>query len=839
MISDLIRNGFFGKFFERISTRNLLISHFAINSLGLIAVSIFIASTLANILSPSIYESASFYSWAKPTGGVGLKLTSLLQYVLSIIALLTNYGAYLLISKSMPSADSILQQHKVSKTLFYFIGTVFINVVILSINLNRYSVFIVLWLLLFCWFPFYVLGMSAPKIAIPRWIFKVFFVILLIQYTFIFLPLVLKPMVIKNDYINISERTILKSGKVVDNLDYINAHKIAGLQISDPRKSHALNETSTVYSVQRIESCQLVLKALISVNNENEHQFFCDKDNNFVTKTSFSINEKTLLATLELSKKDKESIDKLFINSMNLSEGIQSRLYNSEERDFLRINAVELVNQSKAGSFLYHHGYNFGVMNALNLGATPYSQTMVYGWLSTTLQAKLLKEFESSNYHSYFRLFFANYLVYFAVFLLSIFAIFKRFNTLFFATLLTVTALVFLGRDLIHLASGFNPIRHFFDAIIFYFFYQYLKKNSWLYFICALMLSLFSILWSKDFGLFITLSLAGAIIFKGIKDQKVQTLLLVFGVGLAIIGLFFYLYPFPGANPTAIYMLLGVGSPQANTKSIFILLVLVSMLLYANVVIKQNNSLTVLSVAMAFYFVQSLTYYIWYPQIHHILGVAPVFIFWLTILFHGLCDSAKETNGRKYSVLLISPIILIYALGSINFYWKNYVSYKAFNHHKVYEWSFDTAKLKSTMDPMLFEESVKLIKKYSTNQNAIFIISKYDHILPILANKYSAMPYNELLTNIVSPKEAMVASNHIFKNNPDFVYVDTDIDKNLNGELPVELDPATIQLPALLGEAKARIKVMQGLKEVYALVETKYELCETGRLISVYCRKQN
>jgi len=839
MVGELINSNFFERIFKKITIQKLLILHFAINSLGLIALSMIVSSLLAKSFQPNIYDYVSLYSWAKPTGGTGLKLASLLQYVLSIIALLIHYIIYLYVAKSINHTNSVLLKYKLTNIFAYFFTIVIVNGLIILSALKHFPVLVFAVLFSLWWFSFCIFITDKSKIAIPKLALRVFFFVLVIQYVFVFLPLIFTTLTIKNDYINISERTILKSGKVVDNLDYINQHKIAGLQINDPRRQGNPNQNIISNLREKVESCQIIIQSLKAINEKNEQSFFCENDNDFVALRPFTINEKALLATLEISKKDRQNIDKLSISSMNLDQSIQQRQYSSEEQDFLSKNAKELVNQSKAGWFLYHHGYNFGVMNAINLGAIPNTQTMVYGWLSTTFQAKLLKAINSSTYQDYFKMFFASYLIYFAVFLCGIWAIFKRFNTLVFATLTSVTAIVCLGTELIQLAPGFNPIRHFFDVVIFYFFYQYLVKNNWLYLLCASCLAIFAILWSKDFGLFITLSLVAAIAFKAIKDQKIQISLLILGIVLGIAGVFFYFYPFPGANPTAIYMLIGVGSPLASTKSIFILLVLVSILLYTNIVIKQNNSLAILSVAMAFYFVQSLTYYIWYPQMHHILGIAPVFIFWLTILFHGLNNSGEETIVKKYGVLLISPLVLIYLVGSIIFYWNNYGYFKEFKEHQLYTWSFDSAKFESTMDPMLFKEGAQLIKKYSTNQNAIFIVSKYDHVLPILANRYSAMPYNELLTNLVSPKEVKLASDHIFKNNPDYVFIDTDINKNLNGEVPVALDPATIRMPALLGEARSRIKVMQGLKAVSADVEKKYSICEAGRLISVYCRKQD
>jgi hypothetical protein len=221
------------------------------------------------------------------------------------------------------------------------------------------------------------------------------------------------------------------------------------------------------------------------------------------------------------------------------------------------------------------------------------------------------------------------------------------------------------------------------------------------------------------------------------------------------------------------------------------------------------------------------------------LGVAPVFIFWLVVLFHGwISQDQGQRISKRGSAVLLLLLVFVYLPASASFYLRQWAYNQSFKEHPLYHWSFEKASFISTMDPALFEEAVNLIKRYNPKDNGIFIVSKYDHILPILAGKYSAMPYNELPTNLVSPKEVEVASDAILKHNPAFLFVDSDIGRNLYGEIPKENDPVAIQL-GLYGEAKARVMVLQGLNDVYARVAGRYVLCESGRLISVYCRKSD
>jgi hypothetical protein len=764
-----------GLLFEYLSAPKLLAVYFIINSIGLIFFSMIVASALAKFAQPSMNLYVDLYPWARPPEGSIGKLSSFLQYVLPVLALFIYYSIFVHLSKFVNNFKGILDKERKQKVEFYFIVTVVINGILLFVGHGQkiiLGILLIQWLFLFIWVPYSVIKNLMFNISISNRFLGVGLCVVLIQYAAIFVPLIIKPFEIENDYINISEKTLLKSGKVVDNLDYINEHKLAGLRLRDPRNPKANILDSKVVSNQ-----------------------------------SASI------------------------------QSVPPFLFSTETQDFLNKNKVEMINQARAGWFFYHHNYNFGPMNALSLGASAYKQTMVYGWLNTVTQSKALDWIGASNYQGYFKMYFAEYLVYFGIFIWGIWAIFKRLGTVVFAAIMVISALFFLGIELIRLAPGFNPVRHLFDVPVFYLLYRYLVQNRKIHLVLACILALFAILWCKDFGLFLSLSVAGAVLFKSIKQRPFQFMPLFMGGITAISGMMLYLFPLPGANPTAMYMFLGVGAPIASSGDVFGLLIIVSLLLAATIAIRQSEAYMILAVGVALYFAQSLTYYIWYPQFHHILGIAPVFILWLVVLFHGWISQAKDEGGRQ-SIVLTILVVFVYLPASVSFYWGQSAYNQTFKNHQLFYWPFEKAHLVSTMEPALFEESVNLIKRYSANNNGIFIISKFDHILPILASKYSAMPYNELPTNLASPREVKVASEFILKNKPAFLFVDSDIGLALNGEIPNESDPVTIQLGSF-GEARARVMVLQGLNEVYIRVASKYERCEAGRLISVYCRKSD
>lgn len=751
--------------------------HFLINSIGLISIAMFFGSMLAKLFEPSIYDFYSLFSWARPPlVGIG-KLSVFLQYILFSAALIFHYLTFLLISNKLSNKPRVEILRKLN---VIFPITIAINAIVLCLLFDKTylpflaSVYLLNYLFSLC----LILDI---KFAIPsnNNFLRLILCIISIQFLVIFIPLISEPIKIKNDYLTIPEKTLLKNGRVVDNIDYINQHQIAGLSLFDPR-----------------------------------------------------------LLAYDRHPQDRERI-RLQIDSLSYDAGrvsvesYQEASYSKELIDFVERNKQELTNQVKAGWFLYHHGYNFGPMNALSLGESPQKLTMVYGWLSTVTQSKFLDLLGANNYQGYFKLFFSEYITYFVIYTLGLWLLFRDLHTLLFATILVVSALNFLGLELIQLAPGFNPIRHFFDLPVFYLLLRWLRGGRLIFLLLSCFLAIFSVLWSKDFGLFLCLSLGGAIVFSGIKNFPINIKFSLMGLGLIILALFFYLYPMPGGNPTANYMLWGVGSPQISSSKFFGLLCLVSILLWLSIAIKQIGVYVTLTIAFVLYFLLSLIYFIWYPELHHILGVASVFILLIVLLFYGW---SRQYEEAQKSIVLLTLVALVYIPSMVSFYSRNYYQNKVFKSHIVFNWPFETAKVKSTTDPELFLEATSIIRRRSPDMQGIFIISKYDHLLPILANKYSAMPYIELPTNLVSPKEVEVAASAILLKHPRFLFVDSDIEESMQGQVPKQIDPITIKLH-LYEEAATRGMVMDGLYEVYSRIANKYELCEFGRLISVYCYK--
>lgn len=808
------------KFFSHLKLSKLLAIHFFLCSLGLVVVAMFISGQLAKLIDIPPHLTENLYPWAQSGAGVK-KIVSLVQYVVPIVVMTAYLPFAAFITRRFSATYESVSREKFPKLWLFYLILIVVNLGLLVANKDRPTLMVVLsllWIFTFLWFPI--------SIILNRWIWMPTWVrrhvtalmvttgaIAVISYLFVFIPMLASP-VNGHDYVNLSQKTVLADGMVVDNLDYFNERQIEGLQLYDPRKS-------AEGILIKVEDCDKIYKEMIKSDSDNATKLGCDqKSNNLLVKAPF-ISLESALGNLWHKKTTSD-----------------------QEKDFVLRNTIKNPGDQKLkGWFFFHHGYNFGPMSAMSLGAPYEKQTMVYGWLSTVTQGKILESLGAMNYQGYFKLFYSVYILYFAVYLLGVWLIFRAPGTVAMAGLLLASAVLMLGSELIKLAPGFNPARHFFDVPTFYLLYRYFSENKATHLLLAVAMSLFAVLWSKDLGLFLATSVGGALVaYAFIGSLTIARLPLIIGILTAFAGLIIYVSPLPGQNPTSIYMILGVGSPIADTQQVFSLLTWVGILVFATLWIKQALPYRALTIGLALYFVQGMTYYIWYPETHHLWGIAPVFIGWLVALYHGWTVSpAKQVSGDKQLIVvgMLGVFLFLPALLHFN---KNNKQQTQTQSHQLYQWDFPRANISTATDPALFKEAVALIQKYSPEKK-IYIISKYDHLLPILAGRYSAMPYNELLTNLVSKREVDDAAQTILENHPQYLFVDNDIDFGFReGQLEVNsvdslAERAGLKLQKYLGEAVARERVTSGLYDVYKKVSAGYQKCGSSGLISVYCRK--
>ena len=288
----------------RLNYRQLLLLNFVISSVGLIKLSIVFAGLIDHLAFAQLaYVQAGLSDWANGAG-IG-KHISLLQFVLSVVALFVQYGFFLVLSKTFaPALTRFFSKDRQLIILLMFLTAVIVNGVLLltsSVAVLRLAILSVLWSVLYLWIPLYCIQKKLSALAMSNLSGRILLAVMVVQYAAVFVPLITGPMLIENDYLNIPERTILKSGQVVDNQTYINDHKIAGFHLYDPRKDEGHNPPARTGMVVQIENCPLVYSYLLAADKENKYKYSCDDVTHALNVIPpMTLDEKSILDKLQL-----------------------------------------------------------------------------------------------------------------------------------------------------------------------------------------------------------------------------------------------------------------------------------------------------------------------------------------------------------------------------------------------------------------------------------------------------------------------------------------------------------------------------------------------------------
>lgn len=163
-----------------------------------------------------------------------------------------------------------------------------------------------------------------------------------------------------------------------------------------------------------------------------------------------------------------------------------------------------------------------------------------------------------------------------------------------------------------------------------------------------------------------------------------------------------------------------------------------------------------------------------------------------------------------------------------------------FKTHEVYAWNFDRAKVISTIDPQPIRDAVEMLQEYSKDNKGIYVLSKYDNILPFLAARYSLMPHFEMPYYLITPRERLRAIQSITENKPEYIFIDTDINNYQPGFDPSLYDPwhKIYNSDWVKQERASRYERYTELWKIYHAIANDYVKIKNGELICLYQRKE-
>lgn len=877
-----------GLVFKKNARDTFILLHFIIFSIGLVKLTKVITGVVYSKLHFN-YTLSLVYSWMCSDCSDPLKLPVLLHYLSSLFVLFLFYTVCFWVlwysSKSSVldsffgfdslhnsgevqakvqrgvSEDSALSRKRYKQIGGYdLFSNKKINIIIyLSASLIFNLIYFLssghllvmglsmLWLLFSLYLPFQYLKLTkivSTRQMKNRFLFSntsyyVLILIVIMQFLFLFYPLCFKKMLVVNEYMDIPEKTILENHVVVDNTDFIKAHKIGGFIKYDPRIDNGA--TPEVPENKRIKlSYAPMLDYFVSIYGR-EYKYNYDKKNGVLSLKGemTSQDHEELLSFYKFDFRNQKAINQLFITSIKEARFFKSKAYSNDETNFINKNMLEIRNQTRAGWFFFHHSWMLNSILAVAHGAGFSTQPFIYGLGSAYTVSAIMKCIGGIDYQTYFKVIFSFYPIYFVLFLVVIFAIFKRLDYLLMAAMLLSCAIYAVGDEVIRLAPGYNPIRHLFDMPVFLLYFYYVRRSKIVFLLCSMILCVGSVLWSKDFGICLLIAISVTETIRLLLDKHRQKSVFF---TLALSGLFGILIYFLGGskNPNLIYMLLGLGTPSTPPLFIILALIFVSVVSLFYVKLIRNyidNPMFALSLSLFFYIQLSLIYFIWNPSPHHLLVVSiPGILFLLT--WYNMCEATlrDKCNGNMMALCLAIVFVFLYlpVLGS--FYYERVKINQIFSGHVVYDWKLKNASFQSTMDPELFQQSIDLINEYD-KAPSIYLISKYDSLLTVIADKYNAIPTVNVALDLISKKTTNAFWSVVQHNAPEYIFMDTDINRSFNGDIIDSNDhmAANQNYIASLGRAA----MLTNLKNLSCRVAVLYKPVKQGKLITVYKRRDD
>ncbi len=831
--------------------------HYFVCSLGLIGLSKYLSLILGSFLFKS-HERLQINEYLVAYFFYPEKRYELLHYSL-ILALLVSYYfcVHIIFNRIIRKRQGSIENF--SSFLTAEIVVLCFNLILLNPhnirNAWRLILGVCLWLILL-FAPLLQQYLELSQRKLDRYYYVVLSIVI-VQFIFVFSPFIIHEPKMINEFLDIPEKTFIqKEGRhdnysekrannsdkdyltLIDNSTFINHFRLFGTHL----KYDLLNDKGQD-PVPSIGNYILFPKTPNLQNFINDKElnrglkyYYDDRYSVLVAIDKISALEKTALSNLANEENNKKAIEVFCDSNAGVVQPSKSENYSGPVKDFLKKNAFEIHWQILNRWVIHHHNFTLAPMNEYDLGKNVKDIYAQYGLLNLIVTKKVLDLIGGLNYQNYLKTWFSYYYIYYGLLFVLIIFLFRDVKYATLIIILVSYLVTSVGFNYLFLGPGLNPIRHFFDifTIALLFLYVTRKKDIWFY--CLLLSSMLGVFNNAQVGLFSQVSLILVLIMLFVKNNEglvIKRILPV--VVIAAAGMYLAIWGEFGKDGFSKYYLEGLlGFPLGQKRMISVAVVISIGFAFMQVMLKIKDNRIYVALYLFFYSQALLVYYVWGATHNHFLNFAPIYALTIVLFLKLILNHYPFTANRQSAIIgiLIFISLVAYASSLERYYTEKNNYDNIFTVHKTYVWDFERARFTSTMDPKYFQDAVTLINKY-TPQNDIFILSKYDSIIPFLSHKYSAMPYFDVSNFLVTQKEINDCIAAVKDAKPGYLYVDTDISRNLNTDIIHENVPV---IGYLHNESVWRVHRLRLLKDIYNAIRDDYHLVEKGYLISVYKR---
>ncbi len=512
-------------------------------------------------------------------------------------------------------------------------------------------------------------------------------------------------------------------------------------------------------------------------------------------------------------------------------------------KNFYLDNHLEYRHQNYARGQINHIGQVLNPINEHQLGR-PYKDIYIqYGLGNTYLIQWTMDLFGGVSLNNYYKCYFY-YFCYFSSFLLMLYLLFK--DSLWILSGMAFLAFAFYYQGFIGfiLAPGILPTIHFLDTVVVIVMVQLFRSNSRLsYYILAALLSCISIILNTRFGSILTAAVMGSLLLFSIENEKGRTRIMWLS-SMALLTIVFtvtiHLSSVGTLDQNMSYFIMGMFSwPAPRIVTVLVMAYLALSYYFLFLLKKSRHYLKYIYVLIFIYNQGLLAYFYWSGLANHLPAVIPFGGLQLLLMFHIAEKLLFYDDMKKRSILTLTQrtltVLLLSAtfLTAVIFYREKDLFNNVFVNHKTYAWQFDRARVTSTIDPGPIQESIELIHKYSENEKGIYIISKYDNLLPFLSHRFSEMTYYEMTWHLFSDKEVTDAILKIQSAKPYYLFADRVIDKPMFDPWSKLFNNEETRM-----ERASRFGRYSELKKIFDAIIGDYRMVDQGGLIAVYQRRQ-
>jgi hypothetical protein len=508
-------------------------------------------------------------------------------------------------------------------------------------------------------------------------------------------------------------------------------------------------------------------------------------------------------------------------------------------------NRLEYRHQDMTRGQIDHINYILNPANEYFSGKPADKIYFQYGFGNTLFLGYCMRALGGLSIDNYYKCY-SIYFLYAFFYLIALGFIFRNF--LYTAGAFSAHAAGFFWCGFIGfiLAPGISPFVHLFDIAVVLLAFLYYKKEKIFLLPVILFLLFLAVVFNLKFGGALCFAFFVSLAFyihdrPGLKAKPVW----LASLGVLFIGLLacaFKIMPHH-ADPFFKYFLLGFfsNSPGKSVvfRTFFYFIVSYGFLYFLKPV---RSPFKYLYVLVFFYNQFLLAYYFWSGLLSHFVFSVYFLALQIFIMLFILEQSRRLAHFVRWGAYFCTGLAVLLVVNSgYSFYCDKDMGKKLFSDnfedHQVYQWDFKRAKLISTINPQPIADSLALIQKYSPVENSgAYIISKYDNLLPFLANRYSLMPHFALAGYLLNEKASHMAIDTIMINVPLYLYVDRDIETKPN-DLWASMMSVGKYKGFLDHERAARFERYGLLKNIFEAVKDKYVKIDEKGLLAVYKRE--